>query len=89
MKKIVIGLCLLFPLLGCEQIAVQKHEYIRNRAKDYLTSFAIAPLAVPPGLACPVPTENFPLPERLPPVGQLASVSLVPPGFGIVSEPQS
>lgn len=88
MKKIMMILFLLLPLLGCQQIARQQHEYIRNRAKDYLTSFAIAPLEVPPGLVKPVPNENYPLPEALPPIGQLARVSLVPPGFGIVSEPQ-
>lgn len=88
MKKVVIILCSLLPLLGCQQIAMQKHEYIRNRAKDYLTSFAIAPLEIPPGLASPVSTENYPLPEGLLPFGQLTRVSLVPPEFGVVSEPQ-
>ena len=37
-----------------------------------------------------VVTENYPVPEILPPIGRLAEVSIVPPGFGIiVSDPQS
>ena len=75
--------------MGCQQIAVQKHEYIRNRGKDYLTSFTIAPLEIPPELSHPTPTENYPVPETLTPIGKLAKVSLVPPGFGEITEYES
>lgn len=86
MKKIVTLALIVLPLLGCQQIARQKHEYIRNRSKDYLTSFTIAPLQVPADLSHPTPTEYYPLPENLPSIGKLSPVSLVPPGFGEMSE---
>lgn len=89
MKKLTLLIIAMLPLVGCQQIAQQKHEYIRNRSYDYLTSGVIAPLEIPPDLSHPTPTENFPVPERLSPLGRLAKVSLVPPGFGIMSEPTS
>lgn len=86
MKKITLTVLMLLPLMGCQQIAQQKHEYIRNRGKDYMCSFVIAPLQVPPELAHPYPTENYPVPEMIPTIGKLAPVSLVPPGFGVITE---
>lgn len=89
MKKLVIILLSIVPLLGCQQMVAQKNEYIRNRTKDYLTSTIIAPLNVPPGLAQPSPTEHYPVPEGLPVMGSLSKIKLAPPGFGVVSEVQS
>jgi uncharacterized lipoprotein len=89
-KKIAIILFAVLPLLGCEQVAKQRYQYARNHSKDYLHSFVVAPLEVPPHFAQPTVTENYPVPECLPPLGNLPKVSLVPPGFGTVSEqPQS
>lgn len=86
MKKVISVMVMLLSLVGCQQVAKQKHEYVRNRGKDYLTSFAIAPLEIPPELSHPTPTENFPLPEGIPALGKVGPVSLVPPGFGIIVE---
>lgn len=76
----------ILPLLGCQKTVKLKNEYIRNRGKDYLTSYVIAPLKIPDELSYPGSTEYFPVPENLPPIGHLAHVSLVPPGFGVISE---
>lgn len=85
-KRLWAVLFMGLSLMGCEQIAKQRHEYVRNRGKDYLTSVVIAPLEVPAELSHPMPMEYFPVPEHLPPLGKLAHISLVPPGFGIVAE---
>lgn len=89
MKKqsLLLLAVMLMPLIGCQQVAQKKHEYVRNRGKDYLTSVVIAPLEIPPELCHPTTTENFPVPEMLPPLGSVARVSMVPPGFGVISEP--
>lgn len=86
MKKLVVVFFAMLPLMGCHQVMKHKNEYIRDRGKDYLTSNVIEPLKIPEELSYPGSTEYYPVPEDLPCIGQIGPVSLVPPGFGIISE---
>ena len=79
---LLVGLIL---LSGCQQIHQTRSEYLRNRSLDYMKSRLVAPLKVPEGLSMPPASVLFPIPGDLPPMGSLEPVSLVPPGFGVLS----
>lgn len=70
-------------LNGCQQLNEKRAEYVRNREYDYLSSAVIAPLQVPADLTHPRANEDFSL--VLAPA-KVENVSLVPPGFGQLSE---
>ncbi len=78
---LIIGLIL---LSGCQQIQ-SRSDFLRNRNMDYKNSRLVAPLKVPAGLSMPTESVLYPIPGNLPPLGSLEPVSLVPPGFGVLT----
>ncbi|MGE3320082.1 MAG: hypothetical protein AB7I18_12385 [Candidatus Berkiella sp.] len=82
-KKILI--CAFIGVLcGCQQMNEQRSKYVRDREKDYLVSTVNAPLRVPNDLSYLKGQEHYSFPDVVP--GQVQPVSVVPPGFGELSQ---
>ncbi|MCS5712465.1 hypothetical protein [Candidatus Berkiella aquae] len=77
---------LMFSLLstGCQQVNQQRMKYVRDREKDYLASTVMAPLRVPEDLSYLKGQEHYSFPDVIP--GRVDAVSIVPPGFGELSQ---
>lgn len=87
MKKnaFVYLLFVILSTVGCQQVSKKKDQYMAHLAKDYHASRLIAPLKVPEDLHYPTSSDSYPLPEHVSSQAA-AAVSLVPPGFGELSE---
>lgn len=82
-KKIVV-VALICAVSGCQQMNEQRSRYVRDREKDYLVSTVNAPLQVPNDLSYMRGQEHYSFPDVVP--GQVKPVSVVPPGFGELSQ---
>lgn len=78
------ALLLSMSLTGCQQINQQRAKYVRDREQDYLTSTVMAPMQVPADLTYLKGQEHYSFPDVIP--ESLHPVSVVPPGFGELSQ---
>jgi uncharacterized lipoprotein len=84
-KKILLSaLALSIVLTGCQQLNQQRSRYIRDREQDYLISTVNPPLQIPSDLSYMKGQEHYSFPDVMP--GTVTPVSIVPPGFGELSQ---
>jgi len=84
-KQILLGALIVSAVLsGCQQLNQQRSRYIRDREKDYLISTVNAPLQVPSDLSYMRGQEHYSFPDVV--SGTVTPASVVPPGFGELSQ---
>lgn len=70
-------------IVGCASENENRTQLFHDKSNDYLTSKIYPPLKTPKGLANPMYSQQYPLPDVLPePNADIGKIDLEPPGFG-------